>query len=133
KLVNDSISTLHSNGFRVKTSRNQSVIHSLGERLSFALQRLTFWLQGLTLLLCGCYMSISTAAPTTESSPARLDADYQQIITHAYRELTQKNQRYALPQPELKALLRQIEHAEQANNSELTVGFINANLSLLQK
>ena len=134
KLVDDFISTLHSNGFRVKISRNQTLlIRPPRECLFHALQRLTSWLQGLALLLCGLYMSMSTAAPITESSPSQLDADYQRVITRVYRELTQNNSRYALPQPELKALLRQVERAEHENNAELTVGFIAANLHLLQK
>lgn len=134
KLVDDFISNLHSNGFRVKTFRNQlPLIHPPRARLSRALHWLTPWLQGLTLLLCALYISVSAAAPITQPSSSQLDTDYQRITTRAYRELTKKNPLFALPQPKIKTLLRQVERADQENNVELTVGLIAANLHLLQK
>ena len=76
---------------------------------------------------------MSAAAPIAQSSSSKLDADYQRITTRAYQELTKKNPLFALPQPKIKTLLRQVEHTDQENNAELTVGLIAANLHLLQK
>lgn len=117
----------------MKTSCNQlSLIYPPRVCLSEALQGLTPWLQGLMLLLCGLYMSMSTAAPTTELSSSQLEADYQRVTTRAYRELTNKSPLFALRQPKLKTLLRQVERANQENDVELTVGLVAANLHLLQ-
>lgn len=121
--------TVHTHGRGVT---HRQVLSSTA--LSSASLRMCSWRRLAMLLwlsIC-CWLAVVPIVSAQQDGQA-LETEYQRLSTQAFLEAASKSANKSLKASNIKALLRQVSHAEEAGNSQQAVILIAANVPLIQK